>query len=95
MSYAEPAWLRGETGSMPGEARVQQWVHEESRPFMVLPFYENDVVVRGAERYMLWRRALSDGKFYPIPLSGASCAWPSSKYTPGQRSQLPVDLHGQ
>ena len=34
---------------------------------MVLPFYENDVVVRGAERYMLWARALLDGKMYPIP----------------------------
>jgi hypothetical protein len=34
---------------------------------MVLPFYENDVVVRGAERYMLWGRALSDGRMYPIP----------------------------
>ena len=63
----EPAWLRGETRSWQREARVQRWEHEESRQFMVLPFYENDVVVRGAERYMLWGRALSDGRMYPIP----------------------------
>ena len=46
---------------------MQRWAHEESRQFMVLPFYENDVVVLGKERYMLWGRALSDGKLYPIP----------------------------
>jgi hypothetical protein len=34
---------------------------------MVLPFYENDVVVRGEERYMLWGRTLSDAKLYPVP----------------------------
>ncbi len=33
----------------------------------MLPFYEGNRVEQGRERYLLWGRALSDGKFYPIP----------------------------
>ncbi len=47
---------------------VQRWRDESERQFCVLPFYENDVVVQGRERYMLWGRALSNDQLYPIPL---------------------------
>ena len=39
------------------------------RQFCVLPFYENNNTLPGVERYMLWGRALSDKRFYPVPFS--------------------------
>jgi hypothetical protein len=60
----DPDWLQGETDSY---CQVQRYSYEEHRQFVVLPFYENNVVAAGKERYMLWGRALSDRTLYPIP----------------------------
>lgn len=64
MCNSDPTWLDGVTISA---ARVRRWVHSPERQFVVLPFYENNERVPGAERFMLWGRTLSDGRFYPIP----------------------------
>jgi len=60
----DPAWLLGQSQS---ESSVLRWREENARQFCVLPFYEGDRVEQGRERYMLWARALSDGRFYPVP----------------------------
>ena len=60
----DPAWLLGQSQS---ESSVLRWREENVRQFCVLPFYEGDRVEQGRERYMLWARALSDGRFYPVP----------------------------
>ncbi len=64
MDDSDPEWLHGVNRS---SCRVQRWHDESDRQFCVLPFYENNVVVQGRERYMLWGRAVSDERFYPIP----------------------------
>ncbi len=64
MNDSDPAWLRGQTRS---ESSVLRWREEDDRQFCVLPFYEGYRVEQGRERYLLWGRALSDGRFYPIP----------------------------
>ena len=46
----DPEWLQGETDSY---CQVQRYSYEEHRQFVVLPFYENNVVAAGKERYML------------------------------------------
>ncbi len=63
---ADPRWLRGNIRSL---CYVQRWHDEMDRQFWMLPFYEDNVPIQGLERYMLWGRALSDKKFYPIPFS--------------------------
>jgi hypothetical protein len=60
----DPEWLRGQTRS---ESYVLRWKEEDDRQFCVLPFYEGNRVEQGRECYMLWARALSDGRFYPVP----------------------------
>jgi hypothetical protein len=60
----DPEWLRGARSS---ECLVQRWRDESKRQFCVLPFYKNNAVVQGRDRYMLWGRALPDGRLYPIP----------------------------
>jgi hypothetical protein len=62
----DPRWLRGKIGSL---CYVQRWHDETDRQFSVLPFYEDDVPIQGEEKYMLWGRALSDKKLYPIQFS--------------------------
>ncbi len=62
----DSSWLSGHVGSL---SYVQCWHEETERQFCVLPFYENDVPIQREERYMLWGRALSDKKFYPLPFS--------------------------
>ncbi len=64
MNDSDPAWLRGQTRS---ESSVLRWRDEDDRQFCVLPFYEGNRVEQGRECYMLWARALSDGRFYPVP----------------------------
>jgi len=63
---SDPTWLRGRTTS---QNAILRWHSEPERQFCVLPFYEGNVVEPGRERYALWGRALSDGRFYPIPPS--------------------------
>ncbi len=64
MNDSDPTWLRGALWS---ECSVLRWREENHRQFCVLPFYEGNRVEQSRERYLLWGRALSDGKFYPIP----------------------------
>jgi hypothetical protein len=63
---ADPSWLLGHVAS---PSYVQRWVDETDRQFCVLPFYENNNTLPGDERYMLWGRALSDKRFYPVPFA--------------------------
>jgi hypothetical protein len=62
----DPEWLQGQTSS---PSSVLRWHSEAERQFCVLPFYEGGIREPGRERYALWGRALSDGRFYPIPPS--------------------------
>jgi hypothetical protein len=64
MNDSDPTWLRGKTRS---KSSVLHWREEDDRQFCVLPFYEGNGVEQGRERYLLWGRALSDGRLYPIP----------------------------
>ncbi len=66
MDGTDPRWLRGIIHST---CYVQRWHDESDRQLCVLPFYDNDVAIQGHERYMLWGRALSDKKFYPMPFN--------------------------
>jgi hypothetical protein len=61
---ADPSWLLGHVASL---SHIQRWEDDFDRQFCVLPFYENNNTLPGDERYMLWGRALSDKKFYPVP----------------------------
>ena len=62
----EPEWLK-ETSSYPGEDRIQRWQTAKERQFVVLPFYADGAIEPGKELYMLWARALSDQRLYPVP----------------------------
>ena len=65
MNRGDPAWLQGIVTS-PWEAL--RWSSYDHRQFCVLPAYESGDVT-GYPIYAMWGRALSDGKFYPIPPS--------------------------
>ena len=105
MNNAQQLWLCWET-DIP--CSVRRWTEESARQFAVLPFYEDDIVQPGRERYMLWGslRALSDDGFYPIPHDWYSMHLVQARYSigcyqwvcrcnPGGRTRMELQVNKQ